>query len=111
MVEELTIARAEIDPEDLRGTTVAVEPVGKPDQTFIALIEEPLATVNREKVSIIRRYPHGDGYVIRWDILLNGGVDKGLRFPGMLDEAVLRYHTRRNLPQRPMPENAWMFPG
>ena len=111
MVEELTIALAEIDPEDFRGTTLAVEPVEKPGQTFVAVIQEPLAESNRRKVSIIRSITDGEGYVVKWDVLLRGGVDGDLRFSGMLEEAALRYHTTRNLPESPMPDNAWMFPG
>ncbi|MEK7617069.1 MAG: hypothetical protein AAB414_03360 [Patescibacteria group bacterium] len=112
MHEALTIARAEIDPEDFRGTTLAVAPVDKPEEIFVVVIEEPMALAkNREPVSIIRRFPRGEHYIVRWSVLLRGGVDKGLHFLGMQEEAEMRYRPDRNLPTgRSMPPNAWMFP-
>lgn len=112
MTQELGIARAEIDPEDFLDATVAVEPVGRPEESFVAVVVEPLA-VSGEKglISIIRRFPRGEGYIVSWNVLLRGGVDRDLRFVGMLEEAKLRYRSKRDLPENSMPSNAWMFPG
>lgn len=111
MIEEETIPRALIDPEDFRGTTVAVEQEVRPYVSLTAKLIEPLTYVGkRRKASIIRIVGTGDGYVVNWDVVLKGGVDKGLRFRGMLEEISLRYHTVRGLPKSPMSPNAWMFP-
>lgn len=93
MVEELTIARSHIDPEDLRGTTVGFQRLEKPGQIFVARFEEPLAIGSRGKVSIIRELYSQEGYVASWEAILQGGEDKycGLRFEGIWAELKLRY--------------------
>lgn len=110
MTAELGFALAEIDPEDFKGTTVAVERVEDPNRSLVAKVVEPLLLAGRRKLSIIREVQTGDGYIIDWDILLNGGEDKGLHFTGMQEEVALRYHPKRNLRHSPMPSNAWIFP-
>lgn len=120
MIEESTIARAQIDPEDFRGTTLAAEPVERPDKPVIAELVEPLALAGEgRKVSIIRvihtqdedLIRRGDGYVVNWDVILEGGTDKGLHFPGILEEVSVRYNPRKEISRNLMSANAWMFPG
>lgn len=90
----------DINPADFRNTTIYVEPVGRPQDGFVAIVRNPKILVGegRGAVTILDKAPGLLGssrikgpFIVPYDIFVSGGESKGLIYPGILEEAALIY--------------------
>lgn len=109
-----TIDPSQINIEDFMGTTVPVEPIGRPEESFVAQFERIGLSKEGIRVAVLKRFPGlGDPIEINLETFINGGADSGLQVPGLLEEAVLRYSPQEGLADKDLiagiPRNLWMF--
>lgn len=94
--EVVRVRTSVVKPEDLKNTTLYVEPVGQPEKGFLARVAAMRTTKDGEPEAVISDlaqelglYPPRET-VVSWKRLILGGDEEGLRLSGMIEEIGLR---------------------